>query len=262
MQPHAALWPNAHALVTGAGSGIGAATAISLASAGARVSLVGRKRDTLEHTAARIGDRCGAIAIVDVTDPEAIVAGIDDVTAAAGPIDILVNNAGQAASAPFEKTDTALWSQMLAVNLTSVFLVSKAVLPFMLQQGRGRIVNIASTAGLIGYAYVTAYVAAKHGVIGLTRALALEVARKGITVNAVCPGYTDTPLVAEAVDAIVGKTGRSEADARAALAKTNPMNRLVTPEEVAATVAWLASIGASAINGQAIAVAGGEVMTG
>jgi NAD(P)-dependent dehydrogenase (short-subunit alcohol dehydrogenase family) len=262
MQPQAALWPNAHALVTGAGSGIGAASALTLARAGARVSLIGRRRDTLEQTAARIGDRLGTIAIVDVTESDAISAGIGDVVAAAGPIDILVNNAGQAASAPFEKTDAALWAQMLNVNLTSVFLVSKAVLPGMLQQGRGRIVNIASTAGLVGYAYVTAYVAAKHGVIGLTRALALEVARKGITVNAVCPGYTDTPLVTEAVDAIVGKTGRSEAEARAALAKTNPMNRLVTPEEVADTVAWLASVGASAINGQAIAVAGGEVMTG
>lgn len=256
------LWPDAHALVTGAGSGIGAATAVALARAGARVSLVGRRRNMLEETAAGLGDKVGAIATVDVTAPEAVAHVVADIVATAGPIDILVNNAGQAASAPFEKTSADLWAQMLAVNLTSVFTLSQIVLPGMIARGRGRIINIASTAGLIGYAYVTAYVAAKHGVIGLTRALALEVARKGITVNAVCPGYTDTPLVADAVAGIVGKTGRSADEARSALAKTNPMNRLVTPDEVADTVAWLASAGAAAINGQAIAVAGGEVMTG
>jgi NAD(P)-dependent dehydrogenase (short-subunit alcohol dehydrogenase family) len=256
------IWPDAHALVTGAGTGIGAATALALASAGVRVSLLGRRRDTLEDTAAKIADRLGAVIIADVTLPEAIAEGLRDMHEKAGPVDILVNNAGQAASAPFEKTDADLWTQMLAVNLTSVFTLTKALLPDMIGRGRGRVINIASTAGLVGYAYVTAYVAAKHGVVGLTRALALEVARKGVTVNAVCPGYTDTPLVAGAVAAIVGKTGRKEDEARAALAKTNPMNRLVTPEEVADTVVWLASAGASAINGQAVAVAGGEVMTG
>jgi 3-hydroxybutyrate dehydrogenase len=256
------LWPDAHVLVTGAGSGIGAATAVRLAQAGARVSLLGRKRPALEETARRIGAQAGAIVVLDVTEPEAVAEGMQNLAETSGPIDILVNNAGQAASAPFEKTDAELWSRMLAVNLTSVYALTQAVLPGMLQRKRGRIINIASTAGLIGYAYVSAYVAAKHGVIGLTRALALETARKGVTVNAVCPGYTDTPLVAEAVEAIVGKTGRSGDEARAALAKTNPMNRLVTPDEVADTVAWLASAGASAINGQAIAVAGGEVMTG
>ena len=151
---------------------------------------------------------------------------------------------------------------MLASNLSSLFLVTHAVLPGMAQRGRGRVINVASTAGLTGYAYVSAYVAAKHGVVGLTRALALEYARRGVTVNAVCPGYTDTPLVAEAAANIVAKTGRSDGEARAALAKVNPMQRLVTPDEVADTILWLASAGASAINGQAVAVAGGEVLTG
>jgi NAD(P)-dependent dehydrogenase (short-subunit alcohol dehydrogenase family) len=262
MQSSSPLWPDAHALVTGAGSGIGAATARALARAGARVSLIGRRREMLDETATGLGERVGAVASLDVTAPEAVAKVLRQLSETSGPIDILVNNAGQALSAPFEKTDADLWAQMLAVNLTSVFTLCKAVLPGMIARRRGRIINMASTAGLIGYAYVSAYVAAKHGVVGLTRALALEVARKGVTVNAVCPGYTDTPLVAGAVAAIVGKTGRSADEARAALAKTNPMDRLVTPEEVADTVAWLASAGASAINGQAIAVAGGEVMTG
>jgi NAD(P)-dependent dehydrogenase (short-subunit alcohol dehydrogenase family) len=262
MQSSSPLWPDAHALVSGAGSGIGAATARALARAGARVSLIGRRREMLDETATGLGERLGAVASLDVTAPEAVAKVLREISETSGPIDILVNNAGQALSAPFEKTDADLWAQMLAVNLTSVFTLSKAVLPGMIARRRGRIINIASTAGLIGYAYVSAYVAAKHGVVGLTRALALEVARKGVTVNAVCPGYTDTPLVAGAVASIVGKTGRSADEARAALAKSNPMDRLVTPEEVADTVAWLASAGASAINGQAIAVAGGEVMTG
>jgi len=257
------FWPNAHALVTGAGSGIGAATALALGQAGVRVSLAGRRMDALKRTAALLGDRAAAAVVaIDVTDETAVADGIARIEAEAGPIDILVNNAGKAASAPFEKTDAALWSDMLASNLSSVFLVTRAVLPGMAQRGRGRVINVASTAGLTGYAYVSAYVAAKHGVVGLTRALALEYARRGVTVNAVCPGYTDTPLVAEAAANIVAKTGRSEDEARAALAKVNPMQRLVTPEEVADTILWLASAGASAINGQAVAVAGGEVLTG
>ncbi|MHC2437002.1 SDR family NAD(P)-dependent oxidoreductase [Bradyrhizobium sp. USDA 4451] len=256
------FWPNAHALVTGAGSGIGAATAIALAKAGVRVSIAGRRIDALKATAASLDKHAGAVASIDVTDESAVTKGVAQIEAEAGPIDILVNNAGKAGSAPFDKTSAALWADMLASNLSSVFLVTQAVLPGMAQRGRGRVINVASTAGLTGYAYVSAYVAAKHGVIGLTRSLALEYARRGVTVNAVCPGYTDTPLVADAAANIVAKTGRSEQEARAALAKVNPMQRLVTPEEVADSILWLASEGASSINGQAVAVAGGEVFTG
>jgi NAD(P)-dependent dehydrogenase (short-subunit alcohol dehydrogenase family) len=256
------FWPGAHALVTGAGSGIGAATAVALAKAGVRVSIAGRRIEALKTTATLLGDRAGAVVAIDVTNEPAVTEGIAKIEAGAGPIDILVNNAGKASSAPFDKTGAALWSDMLASNLSSVFLVTHAVLPGMAKRGRGRVINVASTAGLVGYAYVSAYVAAKHGVIGLTRSLALEYARRGVTVNAVCPGYTDTPLVADAAANIVAKTGRSESEARAALAKVNPMQRLVAPEEVADTILWLASEGASSINGQAVAVAGGEVLTG
>ncbi|OKO68749.1 SDR family NAD(P)-dependent oxidoreductase [Bradyrhizobium sp. NAS96.2] len=256
------FWPNAHALVTGAGSGIGAATAIALAKAGVRVSIAGRRIDALKATAASLGKQVGAVVSIDVTDEGAVTKGVAQIEAEADAIDILVNNAGKAGSAPFDKTSATLWADMLASNLSSVFLVTHAVLPGMAQRGRGRVINVASTAGLTGYAYVSAYVAAKHGVVGLTRSLALEYARRGVTVNAVCPGYTDTPLVADAAANIVAKTGRSEQEARAALAKVNPMHRLVTPEEVADAILWLASEGASSINGQAVAIAGGEVFTG
>jgi 3-hydroxybutyrate dehydrogenase len=180
--------------------------------------------------------------------------------AQAGPLDILVNNAGQAGSAPFGKTDDALWQRMLDVNLSGTFYCTQAALPAMLERRWGRVVNVASTAGLTGYRYVAAYCAAKHGVIGMTRALALEVATKGVTVNAVCPGFTDTDIVADAVANIVAKTGRSEAEARAELAAGNPQQRLVQTEEVANAVLWLCMPQSGAMNGQALAVAGGEVM--
>jgi NAD(P)-dependent dehydrogenase (short-subunit alcohol dehydrogenase family) len=253
-----------HALVTGAGSGIGAATALALARAGARVSLAGRRLAPLEEVGRGMPEGSSAIIeAFDVTSEAAVLDGLERARAASGPVTILVNNAGEAWSAPFEKTDPDLWSRTIAVNLTGAYLVSRAVLSDLKARGAGaRLINIASTAGLVGYAYVAAYVAAKHGLIGLTRALALELAKTGITVNAICPGFTETPMVARALETIVAKTGRSEDLARAELAKSNPQGRLVRPEQVADAVLWLASPGASSINGQAIAVAGGEVMVG
>src|ERR687885_996863 len=248
----------AHALVTGGGTGIGAAIATRLAEAGARVTVVGRRPELLQEVAD--GLFTAQAVPFDVTDEEEIETGLATATEEFGPIDILVNNAGAAEAAPFEHTTLDTWRAMLEVNLTGVFLMSRVVLPAMVERRWGRIVSIASTAGLKGYAYVAAYCAAKHGVIGLTRSLALEVAQKGITVNVVCPGYTETELLSESVANIVDKTGASENEARAQLLESNPQGRFVSPEEVAEAVAWLVSSNAGAITGQAIVVAGGEVM--
>ena len=250
-----------HALVTGGGRGIGAAIAQALLHQGARVTLLGRNAEALRETEERlslIGDVHFVVA--NVADHASVMQAFADAARHAGPIDILVNNAGQASSAPFVKTDEVLWQQMLSVNLNGTFHCMKAVLPDMLQAGWGRIVNVASTAGLTGYGYVSAYCAAKHGVIGLTRSVALEVATRGVTVNAVCPGYTATDIVREAVAKIAIKTQRTEEEALAELAAKNPQQRLVRPEEVANAVVWLCLPESSAMNGQAIAVAGGEVM--
>ena len=256
-----------HAIITGAGAGIGAAIALGLAKAGCRLTLSGRSQNTLQVQAealrVQVPEVAVLIATMDVADEHAVQAAVQQAKARFGPVNILVNNAGQASSQPFAKTDAAMWQQMLNVNLTGTYHCIHAVLPGMLEAAKsgtpGRIVNIASTAGLKGYAYVSAYVAAKHGVVGLTKALALELARKGVTVNAICPGYTETDIVREAVQNIVSKTGKSEAEARQALAASNPQQRLVQPHEVAQSVMWLCAAGSDAINGQAIAIDGGEL---
>jgi len=201
----------------------------------------------------------GASFACDVTDYASVRRAVDAAEAQLGPIDILVNNAGQVESAPFPRTTLDQWQRTLAVNLTGAFLCTQQVIGGMSERGFGRIVNVASTAALKGYAYVAAYCAAKHGVLGLTRALALEFARRGVTINAVCPGYTQTEFIERAIAQISAKTGRSAEEARAELVSANPQGRLVEPDEVAHAVLWLCRRDAGSVTGQAIAVAGGEV---
>ncbi|GGX08825.1 3-hydroxyacyl-CoA dehydrogenase [Pigmentiphaga litoralis] len=262
-----------HAVVTGGARGIGASIARTLVAQGASVTIAGRHADALQAAVAELeASRPAAPAngtqraatvgyvVMDVANSVSVQAGFADARTRAGVIDILVNNAGQAESAPLARTDDALWHQMLNVNLSGSFFCMRAALPGMVDAGWGRIVNIASTAGLTGYGYTSAYCASKHGVIGLTRSVALEVATKGVTVNAVCPGFTETDLLADAVDNIVAKTGRDAAQVQRELASLNPQKRLVKPDEVANAVLWLCMPGSDAINGQSLAVAGGEVM--
>ena len=247
-----------HALVTGGGRGIGAAIAAALAGAGARVTLLARTEAEIAKTAASLQGGAQAVT-ADVTDAAQVAKAFDQARAAAGEIAILVNNAGLAKSRSLARTDEAFWRGMLDVNLTGAYHCTRAAMPAMLAANWGRIVNVASTAGLRGYAYCTAYCAAKHGLVGLTRALALEVAKTGVTVNAVCPGYTDTGVVRDAIKNISEKTARSEAEARESLVTFNPQLRLVQPAEVANAVLWLCRPGSESMTGQSVAVAGGEV---
>lgn len=241
------------ALVTGGSRGIGRAIAMALSAQGHDVTIMGRSQAALAQ-AVKDGVARRALA-VDVTDEQALSKAVGE----SGPYHILINNAGAAESAPFSATGLDLIRRMMAVNVESAFTAARAVLPGMTGLGSGRIINVASIAGLKGYAYVSAYCAAKHAVIGLTRALSAELIKTRITVNALCPGYTDTDLIANAANAISQKTGLPAAKAIDYFAKTNPSGRLITPDEVANAALWLCSEGASAITGQAITIAGGDL---
>jgi len=250
------------ALVTGGGSGIGLAIARRLAGMGAALTLLGRERGKLDEAVRDLpGEGHDAMAC-DVGDPAAVAALFDTLDRHERAPQLLVNNAGFAASARVQDTSDALWEQTMRVNLSGVFNCTRAALASLLGFPFARVVNVASTAGLIGYADVAAYCAAKHGVVGFTRALALELARTQVTVNVVCPGYVDTAIAAEAIANIARSTGRPQAQARETLERRNPQRRLIAPEEVAATVAWLCLPESQSINGQAISLSGGEVMTG
>jgi NAD(P)-dependent dehydrogenase (short-subunit alcohol dehydrogenase family) len=251
-----------HAIVTGGGRGIGAAIADGLAAQGARLTIMGRDVAVLEQCATRLRERHGATVQpvrCDVMDEQSVRHAFADAATASGDAHILVNNAGQAAGAPFLETTTELWNTLIAANLTGAFFCSREVVTAMLAAGDGRIINIASTSGLKGYRNVAAYCAAKHGLVGLTRALAAETARSGITVNAVCPAYTDTAMAERAITNIARDFDKTPEEARAAIARSIPRGTLIQPLEVASMVVWLCSPEAAAVSGQALVVAGGEI---
>jgi 3-hydroxybutyrate dehydrogenase len=250
------------ALVTGAGRGIGRAIALDLAAAGANVALAARTRAEIDAVAREAGAAGGkAVALpADVADPESVRALFRDARAALGDLDILVNGAGVAPSAPLVKTTDAQWRQAIEVNLSGAFYCLREALPSMTARGWGRVVNVASIAGKTGTPYIAAYAASKHGLLGLTKVAALEVAACGVTVNAVCPGYVDTPMTDESVRRISGKTGLPEADVRRRIEESSPQKRLYTPGEVSALVLFLCGDAAAGINGQALSVDGGTVV--
>ena len=245
-----------HIVISGGGSGVGAALARAYAKADWRVTILGRRPGPLTAMA----EETGALALVaDVTDRDLLETALAKARATNGPILAAIANAGAAESKPFAAMTEADMHAALGVNLIGVFNLWQAALPDMKAAGHGRLVAIASTAGLKGYPYVTGYVAAKHGVVGLTRALAMELARSGITVNAICPGFTETPMLARSVANIMDKTGKTEAEARAALTAPNPQGRLIQPEEIARAALWLTSDAARSVNGHALPISGGEI---
>jgi NAD(P)-dependent dehydrogenase (short-subunit alcohol dehydrogenase family) len=253
----------AHAVITGGARGIGAAICKALASRGADLTVLDLDENALKTFCKQLSDQSGRrveYAIADVSDAGSVESAMAKARQGLGDPSILINNAGIAPSAPFQKTDLAMWQKVLDIDLTGAYLCTRQVLPAMIEAGKGRIVNVVSTAGLTGYPYVSAYCAAKHGLTGLTRALALEVARTGVTINAVCPGFTDTSIISEAAKNISNKTGRTTEEARSALAASNPQGRLIQPDEVAETVGWLCLPTSASITGQSIIVAGGELM--
>ena len=245
-----------HALITGAGTGIGEAISLQLHREGHAVTLVGRRSEPLETLSQALGKQSFAVT-GDVTDRGEIESAIEAATAQFGDVEILVNCAGMAPTAPFHRVDFADWQRTMDVNVNGVFHCTQLALESMLENNWGRVVNIASVASLRGFPYVSGYCASKHAVLGMTRALALEVATQGITVNAVCPGYADTDIVRNAIAGIVSKTGRTEADAMQHFTESNPQGRLVEVTEVASAVSWLCSEGAASVTGQAIAIDGG-----
>lgn len=247
------------ALVTGAGRGIGRAVALRLAQEGCEVVLAGRDRAELEAVAAEVAATGARSAVVpmDVTSEASIRAGVEAASETLAPPLVLVNNAGVASASKFTDLSREEWERVFAVNVTGAFLVTRTCLPAMLAAGWGRIVGIGSTASVQAYPYTAHYTASKHALLGMTRAIAVEVATKGVTANCVCPGYVDTDLTRETIERIVEKTRRPAEEARRTLEAGSPQRRLITPEEVAGAVAWLASDGAFGVNGQAIVVNGG-----